>query len=111
MLHESYKPGRQVDVLYDDGPALRIASVVEGGVKCMVFVFCTQLRDGSYAAFDIRQIRQLQGVFDGVNGLTKGRLGALGAAVHTQFATADLFHAAIIGISLKLAACPAVNLH
>lgn len=111
MLHESYRPGEEIEITFDADKPLRIACVVEGAAKRMSYVFCTKLADGSYAAFDVRQVSALNGVFGGVSRQTKAQLAALAGAIHQQFGTVERFHAALVGVGQKMASRPASGLH
>lgn len=110
-FHDSYKPGTELELTFDAGSSVRLASVFEGEAKRMAYTFCTRMADGSYVAFDVREVPQFSNVFDGVSRFEKARLEALATAVNACFDGRDEFYAAVAKVAVKLASKPAANLH
>ena len=110
-FHDSYRPGNELELTFDAGSSVRLASVFEGEAKRMAFTFCTRMTDGSYVAFDVREISQFNNVFDGVSRFEKPRLEALATAINACFVGRDDFYAAVVKVAIKLASKPAINLH
>ena len=111
ILHDSYKPGSEIELTLDVGSTVRLASVIEGEAKRMAYTFCTRMVDGSYVAFDVRDVPQFANVFEGVSRFEKARLEALATAVNSCFDTPEAFHTTVSMIAVKMASKPAVNLH
>lgn len=108
---DSYKPGMELELTFDAGSSVRLASVIEGEAKRMAYTFCTRMIDGSYVSFDVREVHQFANVFDGVSRFEKARLEALATVVNACFHGRDDFYAAVAKVAVKMASKPASNLH
>lgn len=110
-FHDSYTPGTELELTFDTGSTVRLASVIEGEAKRMAYTFCTRMADGSYVAFDVREVPQFANVFAGVSRFEKARLEALAKAMNTCFDGCDDFYAAIAKVAITMASRPAAHLH
>jgi hypothetical protein len=102
-MHESYAPRDELELTLADGNRLVLGAVVEGGWKYLIHIFSAKLPDGSFAAFDVRQVPQLTDAFAGVSIAPRARLEALAMAVHHAFRVREDFYVALVGVADKMA--------
>jgi hypothetical protein len=60
-MHESYASRDELELTLADGNRLVLGAVVEAGWKYLIYIFSAKLPDGSFAAFDVREVPQLTG--------------------------------------------------
>lgn len=109
-MHESFASRDELELTLADGNQIVLGAVIEGGWKYLIYIFSARLPDGSFAAFDVREVPQLTDAFTGVSIAPRARLEALAMAVHNEFQAREDFYVALVGVANKMASQPGGSL-
>lgn len=111
-LHESYSPCNELELTLASGEHVVLGGVFEAGKGApMIYIFSTRMPDGSYVAFDVRQIPELVDAFAGVSIASRARMAALASAIRKHFERRDVFYAALVGAGSRMASRPPTAHH
>ncbi|MFP3637779.1 hypothetical protein [Paraburkholderia sp. SIMBA_054] len=103
MLTAIYTPADPTEARTRNAERVIIGSVVESGWKHLSNIYSVRCDDGSYVAFDVREIAQFSGVFDGVSFARQQRLNALTRQIGRVFDSRAEFMATMLAAGERMA--------